>query len=125
MRLLAAVCVALPLTGCAQRSDSVTAAYVSPIQYQSYTCQQLKEEAARVAQRAAIAAGQQDQSATNDAVATGVAVVIFFPAAFLIHGNGVNAQELAELKGDMDAIQQANIQKKCGIQFQQSPAPTQ
>jgi hypothetical protein len=125
MRVLAAVCVALALAGCAQRSDSVTAAYVSPVQYQSFTCQQLKEEAARVAQRAAIAAGQQDQSATNDAIATGVAVIVFFPAAFLIHGNGVNAQELAELKGDMDAIQQANIQKNCGIRFQQSPAPTQ
>jgi acid phosphatase family membrane protein YuiD len=76
-------------------------------------------------QRAAIAAGQQGQSATNDAIATGVAIIVFFPAAFLIHGNGVNAQELAELKGDMEAIQQANIQKNCGIQFQQSPAPTQ
>ena len=111
------------LAGCAQRADNVAAAYVSPVQYQNFPCQQLREEAARVSQRAAIAAGQQDQNATNDAIATGVAVVIFFPAAFLIHGNGVNAQELAELRGDMDAIQQANIQKNCGIEFKQSPAP--
>jgi hypothetical protein len=39
------------------------------------------------------------------------------PAAFLIKGNGANAQEVAQLKGDMDAIEQANVQKKCGIQF--------
>jgi hypothetical protein len=47
----------------------------------------------------------------------GVAVVIFWPAAFLIHGNAANAQEVAQLKGDMDAIEQANIQKKCNLQF--------
>jgi hypothetical protein len=44
-------------------------------------------------------------------------VILFWPAAFLIKGNGANAQEVAQLKGDMDAIEQANIQKRCGIQF--------
>ena len=44
-------------------------------------------------------------------------MILFWPAAFLIKGNGANAQEVAQLKGDMDAIEQANIQKKCGIQF--------
>jgi hypothetical protein len=29
--------------------------------------------------------------------------------------------ELAQLKGQMVAIEQASIQKKCGIQFQQAP----
>jgi hypothetical protein len=77
----------------------------------------LSEEAARVSSRAALASGQQDQNATNDAIATGVALVLFWPAAFLVHGNAANAQEVAQLKGDMDAIEQANIQKKCGIQF--------
>jgi hypothetical protein len=105
------------LAGCATRSSEITAAYVSPIQYQSYSCAQLREEAARVSKRAAIASGAQDQNATNDAVATGVALVLFWPAAFMVRGNSASAQEIAELKGDMDAIEQANIQKKCGIQF--------
>ncbi len=97
-------------------------AYVSPMQYQSYSCAQLREEAARVSSRAAAAAGMQDQNATNDAIATGVALVVFWPAAFLVHGNGTNAQELAELKGEMDAIEQANVQKKCGIEFNRGTA---
>jgi hypothetical protein len=59
----------------------------------------------------------QDQNATNDAVATGVALVVFWPASFLVHGNGANAQEVAQLKGDMDALEQANIRKQCDIQF--------
>ena len=65
----------LLLAGCATRSTEITAACVSPIQYQSYSCTQLREEAARVSARAAIASGAQDQNATNDAVATGVALV--------------------------------------------------
>ena len=105
------------LTGCATRSQDVVSAYVSPIQYESYSCAQLREEAARVSSRAAAASGMQDQNATNDAIATGVALVVFWPAAFLVHGNGANAQEVSQLKGDMDAIEQANIRKKCGIQF--------
>jgi len=117
MRTIYILPAVLALGGCATRSNDIVAAYVSPIQYQSYLCAQLQEEAARVSGRAAVAAGAQDQNATNDAVATTAAVILFWPAAFLVHGNGANAQEVAQLKGDMDAIEQANIEKKCGLQF--------
>jgi hypothetical protein len=110
------------LTGCATRSQDIVSAYVSPIQYESYSCAQLREEAARVSSRAALASGMQDQNATSDAVATGVALVVFWPAAFLVHGNGANAQEVSQLKGDMDAIEQANVRKRCGIQFSRHTA---
>ena len=112
--------MALTLAGCATRSGDIAAAYVSPIQYQSYSCGQLREEAARVSSRAAIASGAQDQNATSDAVATGVALVVFWPAAFMLKGNSANAQEVAQLKGDMDAIEQANIRKRFGIQFRKA-----
>jgi hypothetical protein len=115
--------LAMIQAGCATRSSDIQAAYVSPVQYHSFSCQQLREEAARVSARAAVASGAQDQSATNDAVATGVAVVLFWPAAFLVHGNGANAQEVAQLKGDMDALDQANVTKNCGIQFNRAAAP--
>ena len=117
MRAICILGAASILAGCATRSGDIAAAYVSPIQYQTYSCAQLSEEAARVSSRAAIASGTQDQNATNDAVATGVALVLFWRAAFMVKGNGANAQEVAQLKGDMDAIEQANIQKRCGIQF--------
>ena len=120
MRVLGLFALTLALAGCATRSQDIVSAYVSPIQYESYSCTQLREEAARVSSRAAAASGMQDQNATSDAIATGVALVVFWPAAFLVHGNGANAQEVAQLKGDMDAIEQANIQKKCSIVFNRS-----
>lgn len=122
MRFFGILASALALAGCASRSSDIPAAYVSPIQYQSYSCTQLREEAARVSARAAVASGAQDANATGDAVATGVALVLFWPAAFMIKGNSASAQEVAQLKGDMDAIEQANIQKRCGIQFHRPAA---
>jgi hypothetical protein len=75
-----------------------------------------------VSARAAVASGAQDQNATNDTIVTTAAVILFWPAAFMIKGNGANAQEVAQLKGDKDAIEQANVQKKCNIQFHRAPA---
>jgi hypothetical protein len=114
------IVTALMVAGCATKSAEITPAYVSPVMYQTYTCQQLAQEAQGVSARAAQVSGAQDQKRTNDQVATTVAVVIFWPAAFLVGGDGPAAAELANLKGQMVAIEQASIQKKCGIQFQKS-----
>jgi hypothetical protein len=90
--------------------------------YESYTCQQLTEEAQRVSARAAQAAGVQDEKSTNDKVAMGVGLVIFWPALLFTKGNDENTAELARLKGQMDAIEQASIRKRCGITFQHAAA---
>ena len=56
-------------------------------------------------------------------MATTAAVITFWPAAFLVQGDKNNAAQLAQLKGQMDAIQQASNMKNWGIQFQQAPPP--
>jgi hypothetical protein len=66
-------------------------------------------------------AGAQDQKRTNDQIATGVAIVVFWPAAFFVGGDGHVSAELAQMKGQMNAIEQASIQKRCGIQFRREP----
>jgi hypothetical protein len=123
VRPVVAVVAALSLAGCASNAADVTPTYVSPVLYQSYTCPQLAAEAQRVSAAAAVAAGAQDSQHTKDAVATTAAVIIFWPAAFLVQGDKNNAAQLAQLKGQIDAIQQASIMKNCGIQFQQAPPP--
>lgn len=111
------------LGGCASKSSEITPSYVSPIMYQGHTCTQLAQEAEGVSARAAQVSGAQDAKRTSDQVATGVAIVVFWPAAFLVGGDGSVAAELAQLKGQMVAIEQASIQKKCNIQFQREAAP--
>src|SRR5580704_4013791 len=115
--------IALLLAGCASKSADVAPTYVSPIQYQSFTCPQLAAEAQRVSAAAAAASGAQDSQATKDAVATTAAVIIFWPAAFFVQGDKQNAAELARLRGEMDAIEQTSIRKQCGIQFRGTPPP--
>lgn len=113
---------AILAAGCATRAENIAAAYVSPLTYGPYSCAQLSVEAARVSSRAIALSGAQDSKATGDAVATGVAIVIFWPAAFFIKGDGATGAELARLKGEMEAIEQVSLQKKCGIEFRRTTA---
>ena len=122
-RVLVTAVGLLVLTGCASTSDKITASYISPMQYDSYNCRQLAEEAQRVSARASVAAGAQDSQATKDTVATTAAIIIFLPAAFFVQGDKQNAAELARLKGELEAIEQVSIRKQCGLQFRQAPAP--
>jgi hypothetical protein len=48
----------------------------------------------------------------------GVSLVLFWPAIFFVGGDNASAAEVARLKGEMQAIEQANIAKNCGMQFQ-------
>jgi hypothetical protein len=117
------VLTALSLAGCASSAADVAPAYVSSIQYQTFTCPQLAAEAQRVSAAATAASGAQDSQRTKDALATTATVIVFWPAAFFVQGDKQNAAQLAQLKGQMDAIQQESIAKNCGIQFRTAPPP--
>lgn len=112
-----AVAACAALAGCATSPKDIAPAYVSPILYQNLSCEQLAQEAARVSQAAAAATGAQQNQASKDAVMTTVGVVLFWPSLFFIGGDKGNAAEVARLKGEMQAIEQANISKNCGLQF--------
>jgi hypothetical protein len=49
---------------------------MSPITYQRFTCPQIAEEMQRVSSRAAQAAGVQDSTASKDALAMAVGLVV-------------------------------------------------
>lgn len=110
--IMALIC-ALLAAGCAKSPDSISGTYVSPLIYQSYTCDQLGEKLARVAARASEVAGVQSGTASGDAVAVGVGLVLFWPALFFISGSDREA-ELSRLRGEVEAIEKAAIQKDCG-----------
>jgi hypothetical protein len=124
MRVLVGLAAAALVTACAKNSADIAPSYVSPYQYESFTCDQLGDEAQRVSARAAEAAGAQDQKATSDAVATTVGVIVFWPALFMVKGNDTMTADLARLRGEMEAIEQVSIRKRCNIQFQRQAPPT-
>ena len=114
---VAVIAIAATLGACATKAKNIEAAYVSPVGYEAYTCDQLGQEAQRVSGRAATLTGQQDSQAKKDAVAVGVSLVLFWPAVFLVKGDKTNAAELSRLKGEMNAIEQVSTQKQCGFEF--------
>ncbi len=119
MRVTAAVCAAsLTVMGCAQKSENIEASYLPTTTYSNLSCTQIEAEAVKVTKRANEVAGIQDQKASEDATATGVAIVLFWPAAFFIKGDEETAAEVANLKGQLDALERVSNEKNCGIVFQ-------
>lgn len=112
------------ISGCATSAENVQAAYISPVAYDKFTCKQIADEVRRVSEEVAVLTGQQDRKASNDAVATGVALVLFWPAAFLIDGDDNTTSELARMKGKFESLKDASEKKSCKIEFK-IPEPPQ
>ncbi len=104
--------------GCASKSSEIEASYVSPVTYQNFSCQQLNNEAMIVSQKASKAAGMQDKAHREDTTKTAIGAVIFWPVLLFNKGDGQLASNLANLKGQKDAIELASTQKGCGVNFQ-------
>ena len=104
---------AILLAGCARSPEDISGSYVSPLLYQNYSCDQVRQEMMRVNRKVQEVASAQSSEATGDAVATTVGLVIFWPALFFLAGGGDRAEELARLKGESEALEQAAIQKNC------------
>ena len=98
--------------GCADKSEKIEATYVSPLKYKSYTCQQLEQEYARVAQQSSMINKKQDDIAENDETAMAIVLILVWPSLFFIEGYD-KKEEVGRLKGNVNAIEQSSIQKNC------------
>ena len=108
-----ALSIVTVLAGCANSSIDIAANYVSPMQYQSYDCDQLGSETQRIQVRVSQLSGQLDQAAANDKAIVGVGAILFWPALFALGGTKQQEADYARLKGEHDAVQQSAIMKKC------------
>ena len=106
--------LSITLASCATSSENISAQYISPMQYNGYNCDQIEGELMRVSSRVREVSGAQDRKAKNDKIATGVGVVLFWPALFFLAG-GDKKEELGRLKGEYDALSSAAISKQCGV----------
>jgi hypothetical protein len=119
MRAWGYILVGSLIAGCASSASEISPQYVSPLQYQGLTCQQLAGKAERISRRVAEVSGVQDAKRTSDAWTTGAAIVIFWPAAFFVKGDGQTAAELERLKGEFEAVERVGIEKNCNLRLQQ------
>lgn len=104
---------AIALSGCATSSKDVATSYVSPMQYQSYSCNQLSGEMQRVQVRVNQLSSRLDEAASNDKTIGVVGAILFWPALFALGGTKQQEAEYARLKGEYDAAQQSAVMKNC------------
>ena len=108
------ICAFTILAGCAPKSEKIHAQYVSPLQYQDYSCKQIRMEMMRVSRRVNEVSGVQDKQASNDSAALGVGLILFWPALFFMIGED-QKEEVSRLKGEYEALEQVAIQKECDV----------
>ncbi|MGH1399318.1 MAG: hypothetical protein ACRBCT_08905 [Alphaproteobacteria bacterium] len=121
MKKLLLVSASIFLSACASHTHEIPAAYVSPLQYQDFSCKQISAELQRVSSRAEQVAYEVNKNADGDSAAMAAGLILFWPALFFIDGDSPQAQEYARLKGEYEAAEKAGIQKKCGFDYSDNP----
>jgi hypothetical protein len=101
------------LAACATRSNDVLPAPTDPAQFAALGCDALYDEVDRVRQRAARLAYTVDERSGNNIVALGLGVAVFWPALLAMRPNGPDAQALALLKGQDEALHVAQARRVC------------
>ncbi len=110
---LAAVLGALLLAGCASRSVDIAATPANSAEFLPWSCERLVDEQDRVQLRAADVAYAVDERAGTNILALGLGFSVFWPALLAARPVGVEAAELARLKGRYEALVLASRGKQC------------
>ena len=112
-----ALCAALAMTACASTPENVRSQYISPAQYASYNCEEIETDLRAISREVHALTGQQRRRANQDAWATGVGIVVFWPALFFLM-RGDKQDDLARMKGEYDALVAQSRRKDCtGLQM--------
>ena len=115
-RLMAAIffIVAITLSGCAASAGNNRTTYISPAQFQTYSCDELLAEIERIQTRVSQLTGKpDDQAPTKDKWTLGADLSLSWAALFALGGTKEQEAEYVQLKSEYDAIQQWAIVKQC------------
>lgn len=112
-RWLVGSLVAAALAGCASRSGDVAPRRTDPAAYTTWDCDRLFDEIDAVQQRAADVAYAVDSRAGNNMIALGLGVTVFWPALLAMRPDGLEAEQLADLKGRYEAMRVVVAQRPC------------
>ncbi len=108
MKKLIFICAALiALTGCATRPSHISASFVSDEKYAQNNCDQLSANLADARDNLAKVSKLQDDKANLDAVSV---FLVLVPVSQL---SGDHAGDVAQCKGEVEAIKTAQIKNKC------------
>jgi len=122
MKRVGIAVLAVSLASCASHPDKIDSAYVSPLKYSKYDCDQISTEMDYVGQRTTKLYQKLESEREADNWQMGVGLVLFWPALFFLEGgDGPEAAEYSQLKGEFEALRKTSVEKKCGLETKQSP----
>jgi len=103
------------LIGCssAKKASEVHSKYIPASRFSNLSCDQLVREAEILRSRSPALANAVDKHRKNQTGVEVVTWVLFWPAAFMLNDGSDTSDEYAEVKGNLEAIQQNLITKKC------------
>jgi hypothetical protein len=110
---LLALLIAALSAGCATRAVDVKPLPTSAADFALWDCSRIDDELDTVQQRAADVAYAVDERVGNNIVALGVGIGIFWPAMLAMRPDGLEAADLARLKGRYEALRSASRDKGC------------
>lgn len=118
LTVLLAATATFALAACAPKPENVKASYTPQAPYDNLSCNQIAKEAVTVSNKAHDAVGKERRHRKQDQALVATGLVVFWPALFFTHGKNANsATDLAQLKGEMQALEKASAEKNCGITF--------
>ena len=110
-----ATIAALLLPACASRPDNVVASHVSTSRYADRTCRSLARELDEVQDALRTQSAKLNDKATQDAVVTGIGVILFWPVLFALGNNAGLEGDVARLKGEEQAIRKQMRDADCEV----------
>lgn len=110
------------LAGCSTRAVDVRPAATDPAEFVTWGCERMADELDLVQQRAADVAYAVDEHAGNNILALGVGVTVFWPALLAMRTDGLEAADLARLKGRYEALLVARRDRGCPVPGPELPA---
>jgi hypothetical protein len=96
------------LAGCAASPESIGPAYVSPMNFRGWTCEQLAEEGQRLYSALQVASEKQRQAQNTDTIGV---LLVGLPLGSMT-GQGV-APEISRVRGEHEALYRVAVEKGC------------
>lgn len=97
----------------AQQASEVQSIRIPVAPYLKMSCKELATEQGTLIREAEAAGAMVDSTYSSDQAAVLVTWLLFAPAAFLIEGNQAEAAKLAGIKGQLEAVSEAQRINEC------------
>lgn len=113
-KIISIMCIIalLSMVSCAVQPDRIKAQYMNASYFTRLSCSDILFEKDKAYRELSVLVSKQTKEANKDAIGFWVGMFLFWPAIFLMIGSD-HKEDIAELKGRIEALDSVIIQKGC------------